>query len=353
MAYRLAPSLIVYPTRLAGERVFVAEVSAATEPIIVRDDLLLWALAELPAVFSQATAFAAWSADPEAASRADEIWSCLLAAGLIDEETSPALESSGEWHRYGWHEAFAFHDGTRAFPFVQMNSTAGAIEDVERMARYASVDPPPSRFLHRPSLARQPLRHFGDCADIASEIASLSAEQRSGAAGLAFILDYCGGMRGEIDFGTQGRFLLKAVPSGGARHPTEIYVACSPRVAGVASGLHHYNVERHALDLLRDDDVMPALHKATFDLFDKFTEPPLAIFLFSTRPERPMWRYRDSRSARAPLVDLGHVLMAWRMAANEMGHTFYTYQKFCDRQIADLLQVDPLEEQVLFVGSLV
>jgi SagB-type dehydrogenase family enzyme len=353
MHYRLLPSLIVYPAHLAGERVFVAEVSAAEQPLIVRDDVLLWALSALPESFSQETALAAWSADSEAESRAAEIWNCLLESGLIESQDAPVQPRASGWRRFGWQEAFAYHEGTRAFPFVQMNTKAGAIEDNERMARYAADDPPPGRILRRPSLRQQPLRSFGDSADIDGEIAALSAEQRAGAEGLGFILDYCAGQRGEIDFGGQGKFLLKAVPSGGARHPTEVYVASSARLNGVAPGLYHYDVGRHSLALVRDEDVMPALREATFDLFDKFSEAPLAIFLFATRPERAMWRYRDSRSARAPLIDLGHVLMAWRMAARALGLTFYTYQKFCDRSIADLLESDPLEEPVLFVGSLV
>ena len=47
-----------------------------------------------------------------------------------------------------------------------------------------------------------------------------------------------------------GQYVLKTSPSGGARHPTEVYPVVL-RVDGVEPGLYHYSVKNHGLELLR------------------------------------------------------------------------------------------------------
>ncbi len=66
-----------------------------------------------------------------------------------------------------------------------------------------------------------------------------------------------------------------------------------------------------------------------------------------------MWRYRDARSARAPFIDIGHALMAYRTVIQRLGVGGYTYQKFHDRQIAALLGINVERLAPLFLGTLV
>jgi SagB-type dehydrogenase family enzyme len=124
-------------------------------------------------------------------------------------------------------------------------------------------------------------------------------------------------------------------------------------LSGVNAGLYHYDVERHALELISDGNFEDQLRRATCDLFEKFDRPPCALFVFASRVSRAMWRYRDDRSARAPLVDLGHVLMAYRTAAKALGLSYYTFQKFHDADILKLFGINKFEQPPLFVGTLV
>jgi hypothetical protein len=66
-----------------------------------------------------------------------------------------------------------------------------------------------------------------------------------------------------------------------------------------------------------------------------------------------MWRYRDARSSRAVLVDVGHALMAYRTVAWALGFELYTYQKIQDSALAEVMTLDRLREVPLFVGTLV
>ena len=52
-----------------------------------------------------------------------------------------------------------------------------------------------------------------------------------------------------------------------------------------------------------------------------------AAVVFTSLVERAMWRYRDPRSFRAILVDVGHAVMAYRHVARTLGFRTYAYQK--------------------------
>jgi SagB-type dehydrogenase family enzyme len=170
--------------------------------------------------------------------------------------------------------------------------------------------------------------------------------------GLSLLFDVCFGERGRMRFGKQGEFLHKSIPSGGARHPTEVFLVAFDG-GPVLAGVHHYNVEHHRLDLIRAGDYFEVCARTTFDLFKKFDSPPIALVVFTALYERAMWRYRDPRSWRAVMVDIGHGLMAMRRVAAALGFAQYTYQKFDDDALCDLLGLNPVRQTPLFVGTLV
>jgi hypothetical protein len=47
-----------------------------------------------------------------------------------------------------------------------------------------------------------------------------------------------------------GPYILRTGPSGGARHPSEVYPVVR-RVEGIPPGIYHYSVQRHRLETLR------------------------------------------------------------------------------------------------------
>jgi hypothetical protein len=71
----------------------------------------------------------------------------------------------------------------------------------------------------------------------------LSAEE------LSLVLRYTFGCRGYSRVADGVAVLSKTSPSGGALHPTEVYVLARD-VEGVEPGLYHYGAERHELELL-------------------------------------------------------------------------------------------------------
>lgn len=334
---------------------FVLETSCAYPPLVLHDASVALGLSRLPGEFTAAEAAEVFceSGVPDELSAA--LVQELVTCRVFDDTTVTDRSSSGAadaWRQFGWAEAYSYLAATRDYPFVQMGNPAGFVADNERMQEYSQESAPPCVYQTLPAEQSFPLRKLDSKGSLSSAISSLSGQQIRGREGVAVLLDACFGERGKISFLHQGEFLRKAVPSGGARHPTEAFLFsfsgfCFPL------GVYHYNVQHHRLDLLRSGDFYKTASEATFDLGKKYAKPPVALLVFTTLFERAMWRYRDARSWRAPLMDVGHTMMAYRVVSNALGFKHYTYQKFQDDTICGLLGVNPVRQLPLFVGTLV
>ncbi|MFJ3927532.1 SagB/ThcOx family dehydrogenase [Streptomyces sp. NPDC090022] len=367
--YAPHPELLVHPMALTDdERVLVAETGSATAPLVLRDSRVPFAITLLPDRGTRAEITARWAAEEPLRPVVEELWAALTAEGiLIPADEVPARAAA--WRAYDWDEAYRYHASTADYPFLQMDREGAFDADDARMEEYIARSAPPAITLEfAPSEntgsgsgsgagagagpGSVPLRKIAEGESADALLAAMTPEQRRGPEGLALLLDTCFGERTRRPFAVQGEFLRKAVPSGGARHPTEAFVALFPG-SGVEPGIYHYNVARHQLDLVRAGDHTAALRTASFDLFDKFHQEPFGLIVFCSLVERAMWRYRDARSARAPFIDVGHTLMAYRTVIERLGVGGYTYQKFHDRQIAELLGIDVERIAPLFLGTLV
>lgn len=353
LRYCLNPALLIYPAIVEGGRCLIAEVSSSEAPLLVRDQRFVWALSLLPESFSESEAKDLWLNQREIAEIGAEIWQLCCDLGLLVPLDSEEVQGRwSTWQRYQWHEAYAYHEGTRDYPFLKMDEADAFRRDDEQMRVYVQESPPPSIYLELPTHSHITLSKLAESVSASSLLRQMSSSDRRSLIGLGFLLDVCFGERTKKTFSVQGEFLRKSVPSGGARHPTEIFLLMF-RGGPISAGVYHYNVRKHALDLLRPEDLAEAAEHATFDLFQKFDKRPLGMLIFASLFERSMWRYREARSWRAPLIDVGHAVMAFRMVARALGYHSYTYQKFRDRELIDLLGVDYVRLTPLFVGTLV
>jgi len=344
---QLHPTLLIHTAWLAGRRRLVAQASASRPPLVLNNPLALTALAALPAEFDRESASEVWRDRGITDSALEELWSAFETAGLFSEPTS---NGAPWWDEFHWHEARAYHESTRDYPFLQMNEPGAFAQDAKRMHVYRDEEPSPPVYLRLGGEQRVDLPPPQDDPDAWLE--RLSDRDRLGVEGLSLLLDVCFGERGRISVADGSTCLLKSIPSGGARHPTEVFVAAF-EIEGIDAGVYHYDVERHRLEQVRAGQFLDAFAHATLDLFVKYETAPAAALAFTSRVERAMWRYRDPRSFRAVLVDVGHAVMAYRHVARVLGFRTYAYGKMRDGEVADLLGIDRLSQPPLYVGTLV
>ncbi len=332
---------------LAGRRRLVAQASSARPPLVLNDPVALSALAALPREFDRHGAQTAWTAAEIPERAHDELWGAFEAAGLFTES-----EEGSWWDEFGWREARAYHEATRDYPFIQMDEPGALASDTARMHEYRSEEPAPPLYQHLGGSDTIQLVRPGANASPDEWLEGMTAADRRGHEAVGLLLDVCFGERGHLIGADGGKALLKSIPSGGARHPTEVFLAAF-EVDGIPAGAYHYDVEHHRLEQVRGGQLRDAFADATLDLFTKHEAPPAAALVFTSLVERAMWRYRDPRSFRAILVDVGHAVMAYRRVARMLGFRTYAYQKMRDSEVADLLRVDRVTQPPLYVGTLV
>jgi len=141
---------------------------------------------------------------------------------------------------------------------------------------------------------------------------------------------------------------LRTVPSAGARHALETYVAAI-RVEGLAAGLYRYLPVDGRLEQLSIDDEIgsKAAHAC---LRQRFVAGSAATFFWTTIPERMEWRY-DLAAHKVIAIEAGHVcqnlyLVCTALGAGACAIAAYD-QAACDR----LLGVDGEEEFTVYIAS--
>lgn len=109
---------------------------------------------------------------------------------------------------------------------------------------------------------------------------------------------------------------LRPVPSAGARHPFETYLAVN-RVEGLTPGVYRYLALTHELLLLKEDDKLEE-KLSELTLGQKFVGKSAVTFIWSAIPYRSEWRY--STVAHKPiLLDAGHVCQNLYIACEVIG----------------------------------
>ena len=144
---------------------------------------------------------------------------------------------------------------------------------------------------------------------------------------LSTLLRLTWGIHDWLDLAGIGRFALKTSPSGGARHPIEVYVLVL-RVAGLQRGLYHYAADRHRLDLLRSG--ASARQIIAYVPSQSWFSGAAALMLMTAVFERTQWKYEFARAYRVVLAESGHLCQTFCLTATWLG-----LAPFCTMALAD------------------
>jgi len=173
---------------------------------------------------------------------------------------------------------------------------------------------------------------------------------------LAFMLWSGGGIQSTRGDGVS---TFRPVPSGGARHPFEYYIAIK-NVKGLEPGFYHYVPTKH----IGEKKVTIERLGPLFDDYDInmnglvagqkwVTKAPVVLFV-SCIPYRAEWRYSDA-AHRVMLIDLGHVGQNLMLSASALGLGSCCLAAFDQKRCDDTFSFNSIDEYTVYalpVGNL-
>lgn len=161
---------------------------------------------------------------------------------------------------------------------------------------------------------------------------------------LAKVLHFSYGItRDNADTGYPRPF--RAVPSGGALYPLNIYVYAS-RVRSAEPGLYHFDPEERNLDVLWQRNDLPAIARFVFQ--PELVETAAAVLFVSATFLRSTFKYSD-RGYRFALIEAGHVGQNVLLSAQALGLAAAPIGGYLDREVDRYLRLDGLNESVIYM----
>ncbi len=165
---------------------------------------------------------------------------------------------------------------------------------------------------------------------------------------LSTLLHLTAGIQHWLTIPRIGRAALKTSPSGGARHPTEVYVLAL-HVNRLPRGLYHYNSAAHHLERLRRGATPREVTRLLPGQW--WYESAAAIFLFTAVFPRTQWKYHSPRAYRAVLIEAGHVCQTFLLTATWLGLAPFCSMALADTYAEKFLGVDGITESVIYAAG--
>jgi len=145
-----------------------------------------------------------------------------------------------------------------------------------------------------------------------------------------------------------GRAVFRTVPSAGARHAIQLYIAIG-NVGELPKGLYRYRATDHTLVALKADDAI--LEKTAQACFDQhWMAQAAAVLIFSAVPYRMEWRYGPAWPKLIAL-DAGHACQNTYLAAESIGAGACAVAAYDQTQMDQLAGLDGNGEFVIYLAA--
>lgn len=138
---------------------------------------------------------------------------------------------------------------------------------------------------------------------------------------------------------------FRAVPSGGALYPLEIYFHTS-HVEGLGPGIYHYNPSLNRLRLLYDGDASRPISEAVVQR--NIPLDATVVFFLTAVFERSIFKY-GNRGYRFVFLEAGHVAQNINLVAQGLGLGCTNVGGYFDRRIDALLGIDGLTHSTVYM----
>ena len=156
------------------------------------------------------------------------------------------------------------------------------------------------------------------------------------------------GVQGYFETDVFGKLPYKTSPSGGARHPGEVYLMAL-RVAGLERGMYHYHARDNRLVRL---PVKVSPRRASEYCADQlYFAGAAALFIMTAVFARTMWKYGRARAYRVVLLETGHLCQTFCLTATRLGLAPFSTAALKDSLIEKDLGLNGISESVLYVAG--
>ena len=268
----------------------------------------------------------------------------LLEYGSTEWKRDKLVESS--WKP--WLPEGGFHFMTKDTRFVDSDWTT------EERLKLLPSTPPPPQFKTTPDAEVIRLPSRATERDAFFETLHARRTHRDFASGkvsvknVSKLLHATWGVQGYFDTKLFGRLPYKTSPSGGARHPGEVYLMAL-RVDGLERGIYHYQAEHHRLARLPGRAT--SLTARAYCADQRYVARAAALFIMTAVFARTMWKYGRARAYRAVLLDSGHLCQTFCLTATRLGLAPFSTAALKDSLIEKDLGLDGISESVLYVAG--
>lgn len=287
---------------------------------------------------------------PDASKAIANLMDVGVLATDVDQQLRKIAGRINGWDEKGWEEPFLFHFSTNTHPKLDYTDVSGFLEDVAQMrAKVAAGHPPANHksYENRPRLRLNRPEYLsedtvaGACRD---EVGGSDRVQRPmSTAEFSWLTYYAFGQTGTRALPVTGQHVGKTSPSGGSRHPTEVYPVIFD-VDGIQPGLYHYDVKSHSLDALEETPSLDFVKRCVVFHLDRPEFPIRVAYLLTTIFERSMFRYREPFSYRVVHHDLGHLMQTTAFLASAISRRSYRTYSVEFGEIDKLLRIDGFTE---------
>ncbi len=240
--------------------------------------------------------------------------------------------------------AETFHEASKLSPAT----TAYELRGAARLFASAELRASAARAVRRHPLAevvalgrRTPLPMRVDAAIAARRSVRIFDKRPLARGELAALLHAGYGVTGELEAEGEPVQPVRAVPSGGALYPLELF-AIVRRVSGLTPGIYHYDPLANVLERCarRDADL------TRLSPYDRELESAAASLVIAATFWRSRFKY-GLRAYRFTLLEAGHLAQNLLLAATALDLASFPLGGFYDRRLDALLGLDGVDESSL------
>lgn len=342
--YRRSPNLVFY---WSGKKLVFENYYARTK------------VQAAPLLFQLLSFFDTWRSPTSFADHFPKIDSAILRAGLSvlvrhgllecskERRKGPPPSAMASWEK--WNPAAGyFHFSTKDDPYG--SDLDFLLRRQQMRAKNSPMPPAVKRYLGATQVALPAIQQSGEFPQVllARRTWRRFSSRPVGLPKLSTLLGLSFGVQWWVNLRKIGRVALKTSPSGGARHPIEIYVLAR-RVTGLRPGLYHYRADKHCLELLKRGASSRQI--VGYLVGQKWWGTAAALILMTADFRRPQWKYESPRAYRTVLIDAGHLCQTFCLVATWLGLAPFCTMALADSVVEADIGVDGVSESVLYAAG--